>query len=74
MRRRAINAPSKIQCVAGAPYRGMEGVLYIACVHADGNLRVPNVNANADGDFKFNLGGFDGDWDADRCLVCFCDK
>ena len=42
--------------------------------YSDGNHRVPNVNANSDGDFKFNLGNFENDWDADNVLLCFCDS
>ena len=41
--------------------------------YADGNHRVPNVNRNSDGDFKFNLGNFENDWNSDNCLLCFCD-
>jgi hypothetical protein len=50
----------------------MDGVSYIRCMHSDGNHRVPNVNANTDGDFKFNLGNFESDWNADNCLLCVC--
>ena len=60
--------------LVGAVLGGMEGVLYIACVCADGNRRVPNVNANTDGDFKFNLGDFENDWNSDNCVLCFCDS
>ena len=60
--------------MAGAVFGGIEGVLYIACVYSDGNHRVPNVNRNSDGDWKFNLGNFENDWNADNCLVCFCDS
>lgn len=42
--------------------------------HADGNHRVPNVNRNSDGDFKFNLGNFENDWNDDNCLLCFCNS
>lgn len=42
--------------------------------YSDGNHRVPNVNANTDGDFKFNLGNFENDWNGDNCLLCFCDS
>jgi hypothetical protein len=69
-----MNALSKIQGTAGAVSGGMEGVLYIASVYSDGNHRVPNVNANSDGDFKFNLGNFENDWNAENCLLCFCDS
>jgi len=39
----------------------------------DGNHRVPNVNANSDGDFKFNLGNFENDWNSDNVVLCLCD-
>ena len=38
---------------------------------ADGYHRVPSVNRNSDGDFKFNLGNFENDWNDDNCLLCF---
>lgn len=60
--------------MAGAVLGGLEGILYIACEYSDGNHRVPNVNANSDGDFKFNLGNFENPWDDDNCLACFCDS
>ncbi len=69
-----IKTPNKIQRMAGAVLGGIEGVLYIAGAYADGNHRVPNVNANEDGDFKFNLGNFENDWDDDNCLLCLCDS
>ena len=40
--------------------------------YADGNHRVPNVNANSDGDFNFNLGNFENPWNDDNVLLCFC--
>ena len=40
---------------------------------SDGNHRVPNVNANSDGDFKFNLGNFENDWNSDNVVLCLCD-
>lgn len=60
--------------MAGAVLGGLEGILYIACEYSDGNHRVPNVNRNSDGDWNFNLGNFENDWDSDNCLVCFCDS
>ncbi len=60
--------------MTGVVLGGTEGALYIACVHADGNRRVPNVNANTDGGFKFNLDDWHGDWGSDDVLVCFCDS
>jgi hypothetical protein len=41
---------------------------------AVGHSRVPYVYAYSDGDFWFSLGGFEGDWDAGSCLLCFCDN
>jgi hypothetical protein len=60
--------------VAGAALGGLEGISYIVCWCVDGNHRVPNVNRNSDGDFKFNLGNFENDWNDDNCLLCFCDS
>ncbi len=40
----------------------------------DRRHRVPSVLACVDGDFSFSLGSFEGDWDGDNCLLCFCDK
>lgn len=74
MRPRVIKTPSKIQKLAGAGFGGIDDASYIACVHSDGNHRVPNVNRNSDGDRKFNLGNFENDWDSDNCLICFCDS
>jgi hypothetical protein len=67
-----MNAPNKIQRVTGVARGGMESISYIACVYSDGNHRVPNVNRNSDGDFNFNLGYFENEWNADNCLLCFC--
>jgi hypothetical protein len=58
--------------VAGAAFGGIESVLYIACWFVDGYRRVPYVNANSDGDFKFDLGNFENTWNPDNCLLCFC--
>lgn len=35
---------------------------------------VPGVHAYSDGDFRFGLGGFEGDWGDDFCLLSFCDE
>ena len=51
------------------------------CVIAFGQLwqnsvgyhRVPYVHANSGGDFKFDLGNFENDWNDDNFLLCFCD-
>ncbi len=42
--------------------------------YADGNHRVPNVNANSDGDFNFNLGNFENVWNDDNAFLCFCNS
>lgn len=34
---------------------------------------MPNVNANSDGDFNFNLGNFENDWDDENVLLVFRD-
>ncbi len=39
----------------------------------DGYHRVPGVRAFSDGDFEFDLGRFEGDWNAEGALLCFCD-
>jgi len=36
--------------------------------------RVPFVHRRSDGDRKFLLGNFEGDWVGGPCLLCFCDK
>jgi hypothetical protein len=38
-----------------------------------GGHGVPRVGAVSDGDFEFLLGYFGLDWDAEGCLLCFCD-
>ena len=48
-----------------------EGLPYVARRDSDGNHRVPNVNRNSDGDWNFNLGNFENDWNDDNCLLCF---
>ena len=40
---------------------------------SDGYRRLPDVNRDSGGDWKFRLGFFEGDWSDDRCLLCFCD-
>jgi hypothetical protein len=49
-----------------------DGMMYKAGGVLDGYHRVPYVNANSDGDFEFNLGNFENDWNDDNCLLCFC--
>jgi len=39
----------------------------------DGGHRVPGVGADSGGDFRFGLGCFEGGWDGNHCLLCFCD-
>ncbi len=38
-----------------------------------GDHRVPRVNRYSDGDWDFNLGFFEVDLGAGRCLLCFCE-
>ena len=38
-----------------------------------GRHRVPIVDADSGGDFKFNLGYFGVDWDDCNVILCFCD-
>ncbi len=40
---------------------------------ADGNHRVPSMNLHSDGDWHFNLGFFESDWNGNDCLLCLCD-
>lgn len=40
---------------------------------SNGNRRVPFVDRHADGDWRFDLGYFEGDWFDVNCLLCFCD-
>lgn len=39
-----------------------------------GGHRVPGVLRYSDGDFEFDLGYFESDWDSGPCLLCFCDS
>jgi hypothetical protein len=41
---------------------------------AFGDRRVPHVNANRDGGFRFGLGGFEDPWDGDDAFLCFRDQ
>lgn len=41
---------------------------------ADGDHRVPNVNAYSGGGFAFGLGSFEYGWNGVHCILCFCDK
>lgn len=41
---------------------------------ADGDHRVPHVNRDSAGDFKFGLGYFESGWYGGYCLLCFCDE
>jgi len=43
-------------------------------VDSDGYYRVPDVRRFSDGDFRFDLGNFENDWDDDPCLLVFCDS
>ena len=50
----------------------MDSTMYIALWFGGDYHRVPYVNRNSDGDFKFNLGNFENDWNDNNCLLCFC--
>jgi hypothetical protein len=41
---------------------------------ADGYLRVPSVNANSGGGFRWHLGYFEGVWFDDDAFLSFCDE
>jgi hypothetical protein len=49
-----------------------DDMMHMLWQDSDGNHRVPNVNANSDGDFNFDLGNFENDWNSDNCLLAFC--
>ena len=40
---------------------------------SDGDHRVPGVYRGSGGGWGFGLGDFEGGWDGDDCLLCFCD-
>ena len=50
----------------------LDGMVYIASGSTLGYHRVPNVNRNSDGDFKFNLDNFENDWNDNYVLLAFC--
>lgn len=41
---------------------------------SDGDRGVPSVRAYSGGDFRFDLGRWEGDWGSGNVLLCFCDK
>src|SRR3989344_7913964 len=65
-----ITAPNKIQEMTAVVSGGMEGIAH-GSLRADGNHRVPNVDAHSDGDFKFNLGNFENEWNDNNSLLVF---
>ena len=66
-------ARHKIQKVAGATFGGdLDGMVHIALWFSGDYHKVPYVNRNSDGDFKFNLDNWEGDWNDNNCLLCFC--
>jgi len=70
-----IEARNKIQRRAETLLGGSDDAPYKASGgFADGNHRVPNVNANSDGDFNFNLGNFENAWNDNNALLCFCNS
>ena len=40
-------------------------------MYVNGHHRVPNVNANSDGDFNFDLDNLEYDWDDDYAFLGF---
>ncbi len=64
-------AQDKIQGMTGV-VPGGKGRHAVHTADGDGNHRVPNLNRNSDGDWNFNLGNFEKDWNDDNCLLCFC--
>lgn len=40
---------------------------------ADGRHRVPGIERDSDGDYRFFLGYFENDWDGYYCVIGFCD-
>lgn len=42
-------------------------------LYADGYRRVPGVRCVSDGDFDFDLGGFEDVWNGGFAFLCFCD-
>ena len=72
---RECRTRDKIQRRTRVLLGGTDNTSYLASGgSADGYHRVPNVNANSDGDFKFNLGNFEKVWNDDNTLLCFCDR
>ena len=71
---RECRTRDKVQRRIGILLGGPDDTAYKASGgSADGYHRVPNVNANSDDDFKFNLGNFEKVWNDDNTLLCFCD-
>ncbi len=67
----SIKAQNKIQRMTGVVL-GEKRKRAVHTTDDDGNHRVPNMNRNSDGDWNFNLGNFENDWNDDNYLVCFC--
>lgn len=47
-------------------------MMYIALWFSGDYHKVPDVYRDSAGDFKFNLGNWEGDWNDNNCLLCFC--
>jgi len=59
--------------VAGATFGGdPDSMMYIALWFSGDYHKVPDVYRDSAGDFKFNLGNWEGDWNDNNCLLCFC--
>ena len=63
---------NKIQSGAGALLGEKDDISYIVSGRADDNHRVPNVNANSNGDWNWNLGNFENVWNDNNAFLCFC--
>ena len=69
-----FKARNKIQRGAGALLGGTGGSSHISFRRlAGGYHHVPNVNANSDGDFNFNLGSLENVWNANYAFFSFRD-
>jgi hypothetical protein len=51
----------------------MDGTSHTARVFLEGYHRVPNVNANSEGDFNANLGNFEKVWNQNNAFFYFSD-
>lgn len=79
---RCAGEPNKMLLVLPIKYREWLAPLSVSwMVHctklkwnADCNHRVPEVNANSNGDWNWNLGNFENVWNDNNAFLCFCNK